>query len=50
MVVESNLKLTSSKRKSYDSHARTVDVAYLKAARGIATLKTEDIAKSFPGN
>jgi|AntAceMinimDraft_13_1070369.scaffolds.fasta_scaffold76205_1 hypothetical protein len=35
-VVAANLKLTSSEWSSYDSHAPTVEVTYLKAARSIA--------------
>lgn len=49
-VVVTNRKLTSREWESYDSHSLTVEVTYLKAAMGIATLKTEDTVGSFPGN
>ena len=49
-VVVTNRQLTSSEWKSYDSQALALEGTYLKATKGIATLKTGDIAKSFPGN
>jgi Asp/Glu/hydantoin racemase len=48
-VVVTNRKLTGSKWKSHDFQALAVEATYLKATKGIATLKTGDIAKSFPG-
>jgi hypothetical protein len=49
-AVVTNRKLTGSEWKSHDSQALALEATYLKATRGIATLKTGDIAKSFPTN